>query len=998
MKLFFTFSCVCILLFAGVTPLLSQQTGHQTIPLNAPSVINFKELAAYQLEHPQPKTAQRFIEQGEDREGKREIQPQIIAADAKKFNVNLPQNTLRTVSPSPAISFGGVSDNGTLIPPDVSGAVGNNFVMQSSNQEFDIYNKPGTLNSTLDIANFFVSTDGMNYFDPHVVYDASHKRFVVCVDGFYSSDYHSALFIGISQTPDPTGAWYIYSIDAVGNSYDFLDYPTVGFNNNWVVVTGNDFTSYYNSTTQIYVFNRADLYSGSAGTVHNFSDANIFDITPAVTTDTTQNTEFMVADWDGNNGGYGYMKLYKITGTASSPSYSAGNTMGVSEPWDENSVNAPQHNSTHEIEVGDTRVSAPIYIKGSLWFTHTVFLPAGNPTHAAVDWWQVNPATYDLLQFGRIEDNTGSIFYYYPSISVNSEDDALIGYSVSSSGTYVSAAYSFHSSLDAANTMEDNYTYKQGLASYWKDFGSGRNRWGDFSATATDPVDNSFWTFQEFASSPANTWGTYIANVGGVPCDGTPTAGFITPVFSSVCPGDATILNLTGYSSGISGIQLQWQQSVDGVSGWADANGIGNAAPRYETGVLNQAAFYRCIVTCSVSGLSDTTDVFEENVNGFVPIANDTICSPGLDQLIATTIGTTHWYVTDTSSIPFFTGDTLNANVSGDTTFYISTSTLDYASVGIPNSVSGSYYNYTFSAGLVFQATSNFTIDTVYVYAGSTGTVKVNLYDAAAGKVTDSVSVTITSAQVSQKRAVPLHFAIAGGALYNLNAAGSTVSGIYRTSSGALYPYDVPGVMAITQAINNAQGYYYFFYDWRITTGCASEMFPVSVHIDVPNVVAYTPIDTICFGEGIALFASGASAYLWQPGNLTGSAVGVQPLVSTTYTVTGTDLYGCTNSSEINVTVKTCAVGIEETLLSPGVHIFPNPTSGTFDIHFDELHAGDYTVTLWNLFGQKVKELNKEVSDQESALRINVPNLPTGIYFLRVAFGNQQWMNRVVKE
>src|SRR6185295_13683945 len=166
---------------------------------------------------------------------------------------------------------------------------------------------------------------------------------------------------------------------------------------------------------------------------------------------------------------------------------------------------------------------------------------------------------------------------------------------------YASAQYAFHSYLDSANTMEDGYTYQAGHASYWKDFGGGRNRWGDFSETCTDPVDNSFWTFQEYANTPANKWATSIANVGGIPCEDVPVAGFITAVFNSVCPGEATILNLSNYSSGVSGIQVQWQQSADGINGWADATGIGNTTPRYETGGIDSATFFRCVVTCSNS-------------------------------------------------------------------------------------------------------------------------------------------------------------------------------------------------------------------------------------------------------------------------------------------------------------------------------------------------------------------------------------------------------------
>ena len=147
-----------------------------------------------------------------------------------------------------------------------------------------------------------------------------------------------------------------------------------------------------------------------------------------------------------------------------------------------------------------------------MWFSHTVFLPATTPTYSGVDWWQINPATSAVLQFGRVSTSANKTFYYYPSINVNPAGDALLGYCSSSSLTYASASYSFHASTDPANSMQAIYTYKSGLASYYKTFGGGRNRWGDFTGTAVDPVNNSFWNFSEF-SQTGNKWGTVIANV-----------------------------------------------------------------------------------------------------------------------------------------------------------------------------------------------------------------------------------------------------------------------------------------------------------------------------------------------------------------------------------------------------------------------------------------------------------------------------------------------------
>jgi hypothetical protein len=60
-----------------------------------------------------------------------------------------------------------------------------------------------------------------------------------------------------------------------------------------------------------------------------------------------------------------------------------------------------------------------------------------------------------------------------------------------------------------------------------------------------------------------------------------------------------------------------------------------------------------------------------------------------------------------------------------------------------------------------------------------------------------------------------------------------------------------------------------------------------------PNLLASSSSSISCSGGAVNLFASGANTYTWNPGNLTGSSIVVNPTVNTTYTVTGT-LVGCT--------------------------------------------------------------------------------------------------------
>jgi PKD repeat protein len=69
---------------------------------------------------------------------------------------------------------------------------------------------------------------------------------------------------------------------------------------------------------------------------------------------------------------------------------------------------------------------------------------------------------------------------------------------------------------------------KAGESAYTKTFGSGRNRWGDYSLSAVDPAnDTDLWTIQEYAAlppqpSPVSYWGTWWGRV--LPDAGAATA------------------------------------------------------------------------------------------------------------------------------------------------------------------------------------------------------------------------------------------------------------------------------------------------------------------------------------------------------------------------------------------------------------------------------------------------------------------------------------------
>ncbi|MDQ2938257.1 MAG: hypothetical protein M3R67_12240, partial [Acidobacteriota bacterium] len=421
-------------------------------------------------------------------------------------------------------NFPAIGDNNTTIPPDMGGAVGPNHVMTALNSQVRIQNKTGGTISTVTLNGFFSPLVGAaSVFDPKVLYDPFAGRWIITAPA-NSNSATSALLIAVSSSNDPTGVWTGYSFDVDATNTRWFDYPSIGFNNNWIVVTGNLFQVVAPGSAdpfmngQVYIFDKAALYAGpSAPTVLNRPTTEGFTICPAVTLDNAMGTEFLVSNWNGNSGGNGFVRIYTITGTAAAPVYTV--TMlfpNVAQPWASgpNATGAdfaPQSGAAQLIQNNDARMQNVVFQNGSLWCAQAAFLPAAAPTRSAVQWWQINPTTAAVQQFGRVDDATATNFYAFPSIAVNAYSDLLLGYSSFSAAQFASCNYSFRMHTDALNTLQPTVQFRAGLAKYFKIYTGTRNRWGDYSSTCIDPDNFSLWTIQEYAELPVagvDEWGT----------------------------------------------------------------------------------------------------------------------------------------------------------------------------------------------------------------------------------------------------------------------------------------------------------------------------------------------------------------------------------------------------------------------------------------------------------------------------------------------------------
>src|SRR5690606_6463646 len=83
--------------------------------------------------------------------------------------------------------------------------------------------------------------------------------------------------------------------------------------------------------------------------------------------------------------------------------------------------------------------------------------------------------------------------------------------------------------------------------------------------------------------------------------------------------------------------------------------------------------------------------------------------------------------------------------------------------------------------------------------------------------------------------------------------------------------------------------------------GCVNTDSVIITVNPLPNVTAGNDF-AICDGDAVTLNGAGANTYIWDQGVSDGIAF--IPVNTATYTVIGTDNYGCQNTAQVTVTIN----------------------------------------------------------------------------------------------
>jgi hypothetical protein len=431
-----------------------------------------------------------------------------------------------------------------FIPPDPIAAAGPNHVVSVVNCLIEWRPKTGAAGTVQSLQSFFAPlTPANSLFDPKVIYDQYAGRFLVValevVDGAIPiASTSSRILLAVSQTSDPTAGWWFTAIDAKitlnfgppvnGPLPLWADYPGIGLDDKAVYITTNYFlfaaTGYsYSAGSRLRIVDKGisgGFYSGGAASV-NYQ--NPYALSTGSVNTTTQPAQmfgalpanmgtFLVAYSGLNDGSYRYAEVIGIENPLSpTPTFTAAQfiPMGTIAAVDGGTyANAPQLGSASLVNTNDRRALQAIWRDNALWATFTVAPASGPDANQVTAHWlkmdTTNVAGISLADQGNAggEDIGPGTYTFFPSIAVNSCGTMALGFAASGPSVYPGAYYAGRLATDAPGALRASQTLHAGTDWYLRTFGSGRNRWGDYSGISVDPADgNGFWVFNEYATS-----------------------------------------------------------------------------------------------------------------------------------------------------------------------------------------------------------------------------------------------------------------------------------------------------------------------------------------------------------------------------------------------------------------------------------------------------------------------------------------------------------------
>lgn len=336
-------------------------------------------------------------------------------------------------------------------------------------------------------------------FDPRVIYDEVWNRWIITADEFAQSPTVQFFDMAISQGSDATGPFFIYRFNVTSVVGDFFDYPSLGMDQDGVIITANIFNSAgqfkYAETAAVA---KARLYNGLGFGVPLFIGlAGTLQPPHVIQADQNASAFLLAARPSGNT-----LQLYRMNDSANPAGTSVVLQANVPVPAYTVPPRASQPGTTTTLDTLDSRfVAASTQFGSFLYNVHAIAFGA-----AALRWYKIDTNTNAVVQSNTVS-RTATSADWNGSLAANANDEVFLGWSSVDTGAEVYQASLAVSGKQGADAIPGNVPLVFTSPTF-----STQGRWGDYSGMSLDPVGDPAVGCAEFRRA-------WLANEGIVTSD-----------------------------------------------------------------------------------------------------------------------------------------------------------------------------------------------------------------------------------------------------------------------------------------------------------------------------------------------------------------------------------------------------------------------------------------------------------------------------------------------
>src|SRR5215469_14736405 len=392
-----------------------------------------------------------------------------------------------------------LGSNCDCLPPDTNAAVGDNYVVETVNLQMRVFDKTTGAVLLDEPLSTLYGALGPAISDPYVLYDdiADHW-YISAIDSNFPN---LGLLLAVSQTNDPTGAWYVYDLSAVGG---FPDFPKPGFNKDAIFISYNDFGS-NGGYAGVAAIDKAQALAGNLVYYTSYPPPQFRAIPPAqMHGDVTGGTEWFVSIWDfgGNT-----VRVTQMTNYLSNNPQYLVSELPV-QPF-ETFAPADQPGAPSSVADNDPMATQVQYHKGRLVAATWASTAADGFVYPKGHYYQIDVngngvVKPRLMKEGVIDPGPGVAVYM---ATVDEDQQGNLGF------TWMESSLSEYVSMWIGN-LYTNGRFSSQASAPGGGFMPYSFRTGDYSSTVLDPDGRTFWSANEYIGNNGGSdiWLTHLTS------------------------------------------------------------------------------------------------------------------------------------------------------------------------------------------------------------------------------------------------------------------------------------------------------------------------------------------------------------------------------------------------------------------------------------------------------------------------------------------------------